>query len=75
VFIRGTDGAICTLSLVDDNCNRSAETRNNNVEKGTFMWKLFYMYQWRIGIRDLRTEQIRNLGKRLEKTSVIMSGK
>jgi hypothetical protein len=32
-----------TLSLVDDNSNRTAETRNNNVEKGRFMWGLFYI--------------------------------
>jgi len=28
-------------SLVDDQSNRTAESRNNNVEKGILMWKLF----------------------------------
>ena len=42
-FRRGVDEAMFALYLVDDKGNPAAGSRNNNVEKGILMWKLFYV--------------------------------
>ena len=40
---RGVDEAIFPLSVADDKRNLTAEPRNNDVEEGVLMWRLFYI--------------------------------
>jgi hypothetical protein len=64
-FRSGIDKTISPLYLADD-CNLIAESSDNNVEKGIFVWELFYINgELAYGARTkfLRAKQIISLEK------------